>query len=146
MSVTRSILLTLGLSLLLAGIGAWAGATYVTHHMHAQTPLHDLVHAKLGLSAEQQMRIEGLEHEQTVRQEALQAEMRAANADLSMAISASHAYTPEVQAAVDRFHHAMGELQKQTILHVLAMRAVLTAEQAQLFDQTVQRSLTAGGK
>jgi hypothetical protein len=72
--------------------------------------------------------------------------MRAANADLSRAIAASHAYTPEVQAAVDRFHHAMGELQKQTILHVLAMRAVLTAQQAQLFDQTVEHSLTAAGK
>ena len=51
-----------------------------------------------------------------------------------------------MQAAVDRFHPAMGELQKQTILHVLAMRAVLTPEQALLFDQTVQRSLTVPGK
>ena len=146
MTVTRSILLTLALSVLLAGFGAWAGATYMAHRLHAETPLHDLVHAKLGLTAGQIRQIEGLEREQTARQEALQAEMRAANADLSRAISASHAYTPEVQAAVDRFHHAMGELQKQTILHVLAMRAVLTPEQALLFDQTVQRSLIVPGK
>lgn len=146
MSITRSILLTLGLSLLLAGIGAWAGATYIAHRMHAETPLHELVHARLGLTPGQKRQIEGLEHEQAARQQALQEEMRAANADLSKAISASHAYTPEVQAAVDRFHHAMAELQKQTILHVLAMRAVLTPEQARLFDETVQRSLTVPGK
>jgi hypothetical protein len=81
-----------------------------------------------------------------MRQQALQTEMRAANADLSRAIAQDHTYTPNVQAAVDRFHHAMGELQKQTILHVLAMRAVLTPEQVQLFDQTVERSLTESGK
>ena len=146
MTPGRSIALTLGLSVLLAGLGAWGGATYVMHTMHAETPLHELVHERLELSASQMRRIEGLEHTQAEHQQALQAEMRAANADLSRAIAASHAYTPEVQAAVDRFHHAMGDLQKQTILHVLAMRAELTPQQAQLFDQTVTRSLTEAGK
>ena len=146
MSLARSIALTLVLSVVLAGFGAWCGATYVMHSMHSQTALHELIHDKLHLTPEQKQRIEGLEREHTARQDALQSEMRAANADLSNAIAASHAYTPEVQAAVDRFHHAMGELQKQTILHVLAMRAVLTPEQMPLFDQTVQRSLTEGGK
>ncbi len=146
MTLARSIALTLVLSVLLAGFGAWGGATYVMHSMHSRSALHELVHDKLHLTSEQKQRIEGLEREQTAHQEVLQTEMRAANADLSKAIAASHAYTPEVQAAVDRFHHAMGELQKQTILHVLAMRAVLTPEQTQLFDQPVQRSLTEGGK
>jgi Spy/CpxP family protein refolding chaperone len=146
MTPGRSIVMTLGLSVLLAGLGAWSGATYVMRTMHAETPLHELVHEKLDLSPEQKRRIEGLEQTQAGQQQALQAEMRAANADLSRAIASSHAYTPEVQAAVDRFHHAMGELQKQTILHVLAMRAELTPQQAQLFDQTVTRSLTEAGK
>lgn len=146
MSLARSIALTLVLSVVLAGFGAWCGATYVMHSMHSQTALHELIHDKLHLTSGQKQRIEGLESEHAARQEALQSEMRAANADLSKAIAAGHAYTPEVQAAVDRFHHAMAELQKQTILHVLAMRAVLTPEQTQLFDQTVQRSLTEGGK
>ena len=78
--------------------------------------------------------------------QALQAEMRAANADLAKAIAANHAYTPQVQAAVDRFHRAMGELQKETILHVLAMRAVLTPQQAAKFDETVAKSLTEDGQ
>jgi Spy/CpxP family protein refolding chaperone len=145
MSLVRSIALTLVLSLVLAGLGAWGGATYVMHRLKPATPLHELVHEKLRLTADQQRRIEGLEREHTARQQALQAEMRAANADLARAIEGQHAYTPQVQAAVDRFHHAMGELQKETILHVLAMRAVLTPAQAAQFDAMVARSLTEEG-
>jgi hypothetical protein len=37
-------------------------------------------------------------------------------------------------------------LQKETILHVLAMRDVLTPAQAAQFDETVARSLTEDGK
>jgi Spy/CpxP family protein refolding chaperone len=142
MSLRRSIVLTLGLSIVFAGLGAWGCATYMLHRLRAETPLHELVHEKLRLTADQKQRIEGLEREQAMRQQALQAEMRAANADLSRAIAQDHTYTPNVQAAVDRFHHAMGELQKETIEHMLAMRAVLTPEQASRFDQTIVQSLT----
>jgi Spy/CpxP family protein refolding chaperone len=146
MSLARSIALTLVLSVLLAGLGAWGGATYVMRRMTPPTPLHELIHEKLHLTADQQQRLEGLEREHAARRAALQAEMRAANSDLARAIQAQHAYTPQVQAAVDRFHHAMGELQKETILHVLAMRALLTPDQAAQFDRTVARSLTEDGK
>jgi len=142
MSLARSIALTLVLSLILGGLGAWGGAEYAVRRMNASTPLHELIHEKLQLTADQQRRIEGLERRHDARRRELQAEMRAANADLAHAIQAQHAYTPQVQAAVDRFHHAMGELQKETILHVLAMRAQLTSRQAAEFDATITKSLT----
>ena len=142
MSLARSIALTLALSIARSALWAWGGAEDAVRRLHHATPLHELVHEKLRLSADQQRRIEGLEREHAQRRAALQAEMRAANADLARAIEAQHAYTPQVQAAVDRFHHAMGALQKETILHVLAMRAVLTPDQAAAFDRTVARSLT----
>jgi Spy/CpxP family protein refolding chaperone len=142
MSLARSVALTLVLSLVLGGLGAWAGAEYAMGRTHPSAPLHELVHEKLQLTPDQHRRIEGLEARHEARRRELQAEMRAANADLARAIQAQHAYTPQVQAAVDRFHHAMGELQKETILHVLAMRAELTPRQAAQFDATVTRSLT----
>ncbi|CAN7609380.1 periplasmic heavy metal sensor [Phenylobacterium sp. LjRoot225] len=142
MSLARSIALTLVLSLVLGGLGAWAGAEYVMRRMHPAAPLHELVHEKLRLTPEQHRRIEALEARHAIRRQELQIEMRAANADLSRAIEARHAYTPQVQTAVDRFHHAMGALQKETILHVLAMRAELTPQQAAQFDATVAKSLT----
>ena len=77
-----------------------------------------------------------------MRRRAREAELRAANAELARAIQARHEYSPQVQAAVERFHDAMGELQKETILHVLAMRTVLTPDQAVQFDQRIGEALT----
>ncbi len=71
--------------------------------------------------------------------------MRAANAELAQAYQEGHAYTPKVQAAIDRFHRAMDALQKETMFHVIAMRSVLTPGQTAPFDDTVVKSLTAEG-
>jgi hypothetical protein len=83
-----------------------------------------------------------LEQDFAVRRRAREAELRAANAELARAIQVRHEYSPEVQAAVERFHDAMGELQKETILHVLAMRTVLTPDQALEFDKRIGEALT----
>ena len=141
MSPLRSLLLTVALSVVAAAAGAWGGARYVVGHMHHAEPLHQVVHEKLHLSADQSQRIEVLERDYDGRRRVLEAEMRAANGDLAQAMAQEHAYTPRVQAAIDRFHMAMGELQKQSILHVLAMRGVLTPDQAAAFDQTVVKAL-----
>lgn len=142
MSVTRSILLTLVLSTLAAAIGAWGGGQYVVRRMHHAMPLHQLVHEKLDLTPDQERRIDGLERDYAARRKVLEAEMRAANAELAQAIQEQHSYTPKVQAAIDRFHMAMGALQKESIQHVIAMRAVLTPQQAARFDDTVVKNLT----
>jgi len=143
--LSRGLILTLVLTLFAAVGGTWIGARYIYAQQH-QPSLHEFVHEELKLNADQQTRLAALEQDFAVRRRAREAELRAANAELARAIQARHEYSPEVQAAVERFHDAMGELQKETILHVLAMRAVLTPEQALLFDQTVQRSLTVPGK
>lgn len=142
MSLTRNLILTIVLSVVAAALGAWGGSRYVVARMHHAEPLHQVIHEKLHLTAAQEARIAGLEQQYAVRRKALEAEMRAANADLARAIEQGHAYTPEVQHAIDRFHHAMGALQKESILHVLAMRQGLTPDQATVFDQTVATALT----
>ena len=50
---------------------------------------------------------------------------------------------PRVTAAVDHFHVAMGDLQKATIEHIFAMRAVMRPDQAARLDRTVVKALTA---
>jgi Spy/CpxP family protein refolding chaperone len=142
MSFAKGLLLTIILSVAAAFGGAWAGAQYVMSRAHGSPPLHDMVHERLNLTAGQQRRIGGLERDFAIRRQTLEAEMRAANADLARAIAQEHAYSPAVQQAVDRFHRAMGDLQKQSILHILAMRQVLTSEQAARFDDTVVKALT----
>jgi Spy/CpxP family protein refolding chaperone len=141
-SPVRTILLTLALSLAAAGLGAWGGATYAVRHAHtAHPPLHALLHDELKLTPDQTRRIDGLEAAYAERRRGLEARMRQANAELAAALSDEHAYTPRVQLAVDHFHAAMGELQKETIMHVLAMRAVLTPAQTATFDKTVAKAL-----
>lgn len=142
MSISRSIFLTLVLSTLAAAIGAWGGGQYVVRRMHHATPLHQLVHEQLDLTPDQERRIDGLERQYAAKRLTLEAEMRAANAELAQAIQEQHSYTPKVQAAIDRFHMAMGALQKESVQHVIAMRAVLTPQQTSRFDDTVVKNLT----
>lgn len=139
--VSRGLILTLLLTLFAAIGGTWIGARYIYEQRH-QPSLHEFVHEELRLTAEQKQRLEVIEQAFAVRRRAREAELRAANAELARAIQARHEYSPQVQAAVERFHDAMGELQKETILHVLAMRTVLTPDQAVQFDQRIGEALT----
>jgi Spy/CpxP family protein refolding chaperone len=124
-----------------AGLGGvWLGM----HAFHQGTPgLHDLVHERLDLTDEQTRRIEAIEADFATQRQALELEMRAANADLAAAIREEHGFGPGVTGAIERFHHAMGTLQSETIRHVFAMREVLTPDQQAVFDSTIVESLTA---
>ncbi|MCI3132805.1 Spy/CpxP family protein refolding chaperone [Phenylobacterium aquaticum] len=145
MSLARSIILTLVLSILAAAVGVWGGVKYVASRAHPRPGLDEMLHQRVHLTAEQERRIEGLERDHAGKRRAMEAEMRAANAALAQSYQESHAYSPKVQAAIDRFHWAMDAMQKETMIHVIAMRAVLTPDQAAQFDDMVVKSLTADG-
>ena len=53
---------------------------------------------------------------------------------------------PQVAAAVDRSHGAMGELQKETLNHMFAMRQILRPDQTTAFDRAVVKALTADAR
>ncbi|WP_374344930.1 Spy/CpxP family protein refolding chaperone [Phenylobacterium sp.] len=139
--VSRGLILTLVLTVAAAIAGTWIGARYIYSQRH-EASLHEFVHEELRLNTEQKARLDVLELEFAARRRSREAELRAANAELARAIQSRHEYSPEVRAAVERFHGAMGELQKETILHVLAMRTVLTPDQAKQFDARIGESLT----
>ncbi|MBA4353735.1 MAG: heavy metal resistance protein, partial [Novosphingobium sp.] len=65
------------------------------------------------------------------------------NSAIAAAMASEHQFGPKVAGAVDHSHMAMGDLQKETLAHVFAMRAVLTPEQATIFDREIARALTA---
>lgn len=108
----------------------------------SETEVHKLLHERLKLSPEQHSKIEALEKQHAIRKRAMELEMRAANARLAAAIEAEHGYGTQVTAAVDHIHHVMGEMQKETLQHLFAMRGALTPEQARTFDATVTKALT----
>jgi hypothetical protein len=91
-------------------------------------------------------RIEAIEKGFAARKAELEAELREDNVRLAEAIKAEHGYGPKVAAAVDLSHHAMGELQKETLQHIFEMRGVLRPDQAERFDDAVVKALTAKKK
>jgi hypothetical protein len=142
-TVLKSITLTVALSLGAAVIGAWLSAAYLQAHLRGPPPLHELLHRQLQLTAEQERRISVLERDYLARRQSYEVEIRAANADLAGAYRTSHAFTGSMQAAIDRSHAAMAGLQRETMLHVIDMRAVLAPGQAARFDDQVVKSLTS---
>lgn len=136
----KSVVLTAVLAALVSGAATWISATWIMRERQPPS-LHSVVHDKLDLSAEQDRRLDVIETRFAARRTTLEAEVRAANRELAAAIAASAGDTPQVQAAVDHFHIAMGDLQKATIAHVFEMRSVLTPAQAEVFDAAVVDAL-----
>ncbi|HQS70364.1 MAG: heavy metal resistance protein [Novosphingobium sp. 28-62-57] len=109
---------------------------------HHGSELHQLMHDRLDLTAQQEAQIDQLEADFSNRRKALDAQLRQSNIALAKAIEAEQQIGPKVGAAVDASHMAMGELQKATLAHVFAMRAVLTPSQQAIFDREIARALT----
>jgi nickel and cobalt resistance protein CnrR len=139
----RQVFLLVLLTFAAAIAGVVVGRVYVVPQQPVESELHDLLHNELKLDAEQHGRIEAIEKSFAIHRRALELELRADNAKLAEAIEAERGYGPNVATAVDRSHHAMGELQKETLGHIFAMRAVLRPDQAAKFDQAVIKALTA---
>lgn len=135
-----SILITAVLAALASGAATWASATWILRDRQPPS-LHSVVHEQLDLNPDQDRRLNAIEADFTPRRTTLEAEIRAANRELAAAIAASQGDTPEVQAAVDHFHTAMGDLQKATLAHIFEMRSVLTPAQAEVFDAAVADAL-----
>lgn len=128
------------------GVGGWLGVQYGLRQAHANQGLDDVLHHELRLNDLQNRRIEALEKDFAGRRKSYEAEMEAANRDLAHALATQHVFGPDAERAIARFHVAMGALQEATIEHVLAMRAVLTPNQAATFDETLSQTLAPAEK
>lgn len=122
--------------------GVVIGRAVVSHAPPAGTQLHRLLRDKLDLSEAQHAQIGALEQRFAVRKQTLEFELRADNAKLASAIETEHGYGPQVSATIDHSHMVMGQLQKETLEHVFAMRALLNPAQAAQFDRVVVKALT----
>lgn len=116
--------------------------TWLAPPPRVEGQVHALLHEKLDLDPAQEARIHQLERGFAARRAALEAEMRADNQRMARAIETEHGYGPQVAAAVDRTHHVMGRLQKETLQHIFAMRGVLRPDQAAQFDAAIVKALT----
>lgn len=140
-------LLIVGLIAFLAALaGVFVGRALVDAPRANETELHRMLHRELTLSPGQEQRLGPIEARFKARREALEREMRAANVALAQAIEAEHGYGPQVTAAIDHTHEVMGDLQKETLQHLFAMRGILDRDQAAVFDKVVVEALTADAR
>ena len=143
---SKRILLLALVAFVSAIAGVFIGRVVVDQPKASETELHAVLHKDLKLSPQQHGKIDAIETRFAVRRKALEFEMRAANARLAEAIEEEHGNGPKVTAAIDHSHVVMGELQKETLEHLFAMRAVLSPEQAKRFDSTVVKALTVDAR
>ena len=146
MTGRRRTLLIAVMAFVAAIAGVWIGRLALAPEPVADSELHALLHDQLNLDPAQHAKLDALEAQFAVRRKALELEMRADNAKLAAAIQAEHGYGPQVSGAIDQSHMAMGQLQKETLEHVFAMRKLLRPDQAAEFDGAVVKALTADQK
>ena len=146
MTALRRTMLVAIIAFAAAIAGVWLGRAMLAPKPAAGSELHALLHDQLNLDPAQHAKLDALEAQFAVRRKALELAMRADNAKLAAAIEAEHGYGPQVSSAIDRSHIAMGELQKETLEHIFAMRGLLRADQAAKFDGAVVKALTADQK
>ena len=139
----RRLVLLVLLTFAVAIAGVVIGRVFVVPDRPVETELHELLHRDLKLDDAQRARLDVIENTYAIRRQALESQLRADNARLAEAIEAEHGYGPKVAAAGDRSHQSMGELQKETLQHIFAMRAVLRPDQTSRFDAAVVKALTA---
>lgn len=142
----RRWLITAALVVVLALVGVWIGRQMQPDAHHGGAELHALMHDDLDLDPAQERSLAVLERDFAATRKALEARLRADNAQLAEAIAAEHQYGSRVSVAVDATHMAMGDLQKATLEHVFAMRAILRPEQQAKFDAAVAKSIAQSSK
>jgi hypothetical protein len=145
----RNLLITV----VLAGLAAFVGARLGADRLHAEPPrarlllrdtVYQMVHQDLKLNPDQLRQVDAIEARYARQRNTLRAAIGSANGELGEALANEMALGTAAQRALDHLQSNMGELQKQTILYVLEVRAVLTPPQQQILDQKVFESLTVG--
>jgi nickel and cobalt resistance protein CnrR len=130
---------------LLGGLaGVWMGITLFASDQDDAPSLHAIVHHELHLSPEQDALIEELEAAFAIRRNALEARMAEARQAMGEALLEDQELSDQVSLHAQAIHSAMGELQVETLSHILAMRAVLTDDQRASFDARLADAFDAG--
>lgn len=125
-----------------AALACYFTLTWSQHRVTAdEVTSHEWLHHELNLTDAQLKALEPVEAKFGDRQKRLAEALREANRQLAQAIAEDKAYTPRVTAAVEHMHHCMGDLQKASIEHVFAMRAMLTPEQGDKLLGLAQKAL-----
>ena len=108
---------------------------------HNQIDAHAWLHEQVGITAEQDQKLGEIEKDFAEKQRILREKIHVGNLELAAAMLEDKAFSERVTAAVERIHHAQGELQKATIEHIFDMQTVLTPQQAEKLNKLAADAL-----
>jgi len=139
------------ITVLLAGfagfLGVWVGANRVDASLYPPArPLRAAVdelsrRGLTGLTSQQKAQINAIDQRYAHTRTMLRARIAAANVELSDALAEEMGFGPAVEKSINDLKTVVGELQRQTVLYVLNLRAVLTPPQQAIFDEKVVAAL-----
>lgn len=130
MKTTGKFLLLLLLVAVVASLSCFATGRYMRSEAASQhKDFHHWLHQQLDLTAEQNKALDAEEEKFAATRKQLGDELQQANAELAQAIMQDREYSPKVQEAIEKIHHAQSDLEKTTLEHIFAMKPILTPEQ-----------------
>ena len=138
------------LTVVLAGAAGFGGVWFGTRQLGSNAPPPDLLPAVLnkmtrnglqGLTDKQRTAISDIEAHYLAERNKVRYQITNANYDLANALGEEMSFGPKTQASIQQLETTVGQLQKDTVLYVLALREVLTPEQKAVFDEKVVATL-----
>ncbi|MFT3904688.1 MAG: periplasmic heavy metal sensor [Steroidobacteraceae bacterium] len=142
----RHLLLTVAL----AGAAGFGGVWFGTRQLGSTAPPPDPLPAVLskmarnglqGLTDKQRTAISDIETHYLAERNKVRYQITNANYDLANALGEEMSFGPKTQASIQQLETTVGQLQKDTVLYVLALREVLTPDQKAVFDEKVVATL-----
>lgn len=134
--IKRVIFFSLSLLLIIA-IGFGIGEYFSKNYAKNMEASHQHFHEKLKFTPGQVDKLIPIEKKYAEQKSLYENQIRQANMELGEIMKKEKAYTPEVQAAVDKVHVAMGHLQEITLIHFFDMRVLLDERQKRVLDDYV---------
>lgn len=139
-SYQKEILYFIVIALLAFGAFYACGNFFKAPH-HNQIDAHVWLHEQIGITADQDQKLIEIERTFAEKQRVLRGKIHVGNLELAAAMLEDKAFSERVAAAVERIHHAQGELQKLTIEHIFDMQTVLTPQQAEKLNKLAADAL-----
>jgi hypothetical protein len=141
----RNLLITL----VLAFGAAFAGAKLGAQAPPKPAPLlrasvYQMVHRDLKLTSAQQAAIQQIDDRYEHRRNSQRAEIATANAELAQALANEMALGTAAERALGHIQGSLGQMQRDAVLYVLDVRAVLTPDQQMVLDRKIFETLALG--
>jgi Spy/CpxP family protein refolding chaperone len=142
----RALILTLLLTLVVAGAAGYVGASLGMRGAGGAPPVgmgtvrqsvHVLLDKNFKLTAAQKQQIQAIDERFTRKHNLIWADIRMYNAQLASAVATDMSLNPQAQASIQSIEHSVGDLHTESIQYVLEVRQALTPEQRTVFDEHI---------